>query len=522
MSDRIGVMRLGRLVQVGTPERDLHRAQQQVRLGVHRRREHHSGARRLAAIVSGPMSSTANSPRPARSAGFSAGHLVVRPEFAAHHRAARGCGERADRHSSTTNMRSGSRIQYQVRVGDQVFIVERLRQQALTGRLDTDVLIGWNARDSILVRRLMAARRRRQGAPGAAERGADHPVPDHRFRGAAAGRHRLQLHAGADLQPVAAARPSQLRHRLQQHQLHLVPVVAGPRRRDRRAAGADLLSGRLWPRAGVRPLVDALDACCSRSRCSCRRTCGSMAGSCSSSRTASCSARSSPCSASRSDSWLFTEGIIVLGMVYVYLPFMLFPMTLGVSMVPKETRDAAFDLGADALAGVQGGRSAAVDAGHHDRLPAVLRAGGRRDRRGQGAGRAEGHPDHPRYRDRLHLCAELAARLGLGGAADAGGRRRWFCWCSGASTSTSSWGGADEPGGAIASVGAAPCSGPGRSTVVVFMYLPALCLLLASSTSSRYFIFPITQMGRSTGGRRPSTRSRSISCSRPRSRSRCW
>jgi len=33
-------------------------------------------------------------------------------------------------------------------------------------------------------------------------------------------------------------------------------------------------------------------------------------------------------------------------MVYVYIPFMLFPMTLGVSMVPAETRDAAFDLGA--------------------------------------------------------------------------------------------------------------------------------------------------------------------------------
>lgn len=45
-------------------------------------------------------------------------------------------------------------------------------------------------------------------------------------------------------------------------------------------------------------------------------------------------------------SWLFTESIIVMGMVYVYLPFMLFPMTLGVSMVPNETRDAAFDLGA--------------------------------------------------------------------------------------------------------------------------------------------------------------------------------
>ncbi|HVZ00590.1 MAG TPA: ABC transporter permease [Dongiaceae bacterium] len=46
------------------------------------------------------------------------------------------------------------------------------------------------------------------------------------------------------------------------------------------------------------------------------------------------------------ESWLFTRSIIVLGMVYVYLPFMLFPMTLGVAMVPNETREAAYDLGA--------------------------------------------------------------------------------------------------------------------------------------------------------------------------------
>lgn len=31
--------------------------------------------------------------------------------------------------------------------------------------------------------------------------------------------------------------------------------------------------------------------------------------------------------------------------------------------------------------------------------------------------------------------------------------------------------------------------------VVIFMYLPALCLMLASATSSRYFIFPITKWG---------------------------
>ncbi|MFO1121492.1 MAG: ABC transporter permease [Hyphomicrobiales bacterium] len=46
------------------------------------------------------------------------------------------------------------------------------------------------------------------------------------------------------------------------------------------------------------------------------------------------------------ESMLFTVPAIILGMVYVYLPFMLFPMTLGISMVPQETRDAAFDLGA--------------------------------------------------------------------------------------------------------------------------------------------------------------------------------
>jgi spermidine/putrescine transport system permease protein len=46
------------------------------------------------------------------------------------------------------------------------------------------------------------------------------------------------------------------------------------------------------------------------------------------------------------DGWLFTKGMVMLGMVYVYVPFMLFPMSLGVAMVPNEMRDAASDLGA--------------------------------------------------------------------------------------------------------------------------------------------------------------------------------
>lgn len=49
------------------------------------------------------------------------------------------------------------------------------------------------------------------------------------------------------------------------------------------------------------------------------------------------------------DSILFRPGMIVFGMVYVYLPFMLFPMTLGISMVPRDVVEAANDLGASRL-----------------------------------------------------------------------------------------------------------------------------------------------------------------------------
>lgn len=43
---------------------------------------------------------------------------------------------------------------------------------------------------------------------------------------------------------------------------------------------------------------------------------------------------------------LFTPAATLFGMVYVYLPFMLFPLTLGLSMVPRDLVDAARDLGA--------------------------------------------------------------------------------------------------------------------------------------------------------------------------------
>jgi spermidine/putrescine transport system permease protein len=49
------------------------------------------------------------------------------------------------------------------------------------------------------------------------------------------------------------------------------------------------------------------------------------------------------------ESLLFTPSIIVFGIVYTYIPFMLFPMVLGLSMVPREVVEAASDLGASRL-----------------------------------------------------------------------------------------------------------------------------------------------------------------------------
>ena len=46
---------------------------------------------------------------------------------------------------------------------------------------------------------------------------------------------------------------------------------------------------------------------------------------------------------------LYTVPSIVLGLVYVYLPFMLFPLVIGMSMVPESLKEAASDLGASRL-----------------------------------------------------------------------------------------------------------------------------------------------------------------------------
>jgi len=83
-------------------------------------------------------------------ADFTQGYLVIRPEFL------RFVDRKQDAQNTVTGQlyneyALGSRIQYQIRAGEQVFVVEKLRQQAYAGQRDDEVLIGWDAKDSILV-----------------------------------------------------------------------------------------------------------------------------------------------------------------------------------------------------------------------------------------------------------------------------------------------------------------------------------------------------------------------------------
>jgi spermidine/putrescine transport system ATP-binding protein len=149
MSDRIGVMRQGRLVQVGTPN-EIYSAPRDKFVSefmgdVNVLAVNSNGGNKVTSEAVGRSFAVASIPK-----DFSSGHLVIRPEFV--------------RFVSSTNDADnvlagklyneyalGSRIQYQVRVGDNVFLVEKLRQQSSDFDRDEDVLIGWDAKDSILV-----------------------------------------------------------------------------------------------------------------------------------------------------------------------------------------------------------------------------------------------------------------------------------------------------------------------------------------------------------------------------------
>ncbi|MGE0007318.1 MAG: ABC transporter ATP-binding protein [Parvibaculaceae bacterium] len=149
MSDRIGVMRAGRLVQVGTPN-EIYSAPRDKFVSefmgdVNVIPVAMNGSRKITAEAFDRTFAVASVPD-----AFTEGHLVIRPEFV-RFVAGPQDADNVLEGKLYNEYALGSRIQYQVRVGENVFIVEKLRQQSASLQLDQTVLIGWDARDSILV-----------------------------------------------------------------------------------------------------------------------------------------------------------------------------------------------------------------------------------------------------------------------------------------------------------------------------------------------------------------------------------
>ena len=149
MSDRIGIMQEGRLIQIGSPNEIYLQPRNKfvsefmgevntfaVRAGADGGIDCPHFERRFTS--------------PAQPDGFSQGYLVIRPESM---RFLNDASE-AENHlegSLFNEYALGSRVQYHVSAGGMMFVVEKLREQAYRGGLNDDVLIGWDAKDSVLV-----------------------------------------------------------------------------------------------------------------------------------------------------------------------------------------------------------------------------------------------------------------------------------------------------------------------------------------------------------------------------------
>ena len=149
MSDRIGIMREGQIIQIGSPNdiytRPQSRFVSQFMGEVNVLAVTASGDKLEAMDYGASLTSPADRP-----SGFEQGHLVIRPE------SIRFVNEGASAENQLTGVlyneyAMGSRVQYHVRVGEEMFTVEKLREQAYPGSLNDEVTIGWDAKDSVLV-----------------------------------------------------------------------------------------------------------------------------------------------------------------------------------------------------------------------------------------------------------------------------------------------------------------------------------------------------------------------------------
>lgn len=149
MSDRIGIMQTGRIIQIGTPNE------------IYTRPKNKFVSQFMGEVNIVPVRRGANgrleSPEvwqalqgPALPPGVEEGHLVIRPESMRFLTKP----EEADNHVKGTlynEYAMGSRVQYHVKLGERMYVVEKLREQAYPGKINDEVLIGWDATDSVLV-----------------------------------------------------------------------------------------------------------------------------------------------------------------------------------------------------------------------------------------------------------------------------------------------------------------------------------------------------------------------------------
>ncbi len=149
MSDRIGIMREGGLIQIGTPNdiytQPLNKFVSEF-MGEVNLIEVRTGSDGMLDCDSLEIRATS----PTKPAGFTGGFLVIRPEFM-RFLTAPSEAENHLRGVLYNEYALGSRVQYHVRAGEHMVVIEKLREQAYRGSLNDDVIIGWDAKDSVLV-----------------------------------------------------------------------------------------------------------------------------------------------------------------------------------------------------------------------------------------------------------------------------------------------------------------------------------------------------------------------------------
>ena len=151
MSDRIGIMRQGAMVQVGTPNEIYNQPQNkfvaQFMGEVNTVEVEKADDRSVRSVSDGARYSVA------RDLGsFERGFLIIRPEILKIGQTAADL-ENQVRGVLYNDYALGSRIQYQVRAESdgEHWLVEKLQDEPFEGRIDETVTIGWRSEDSILV-----------------------------------------------------------------------------------------------------------------------------------------------------------------------------------------------------------------------------------------------------------------------------------------------------------------------------------------------------------------------------------